>query len=71
MLIRYKVSNFLSFDEEQEISMIAGATKRKEEQLIDDGNLKLLKFSALYGANASGKSNLLKAIDFSKYNNIT
>lgn len=67
MLIRYKVSNFLSFDEEQEISMIAGATKRKEEQLIDDGNLKLLKFSALYGANASGKSNLLKAIDFSKY----
>ena len=67
MLIRYKVSNFLSFDEEQEISMIAGTTKRKEEQLIDDGNLKLLKFSALYGANASGKSNLLKAIDFSKY----
>ena len=67
MLIRYKVSNFLSFDGEQEISMIAGATKRKEEQLIDDGNLKLLKFSALYGANASGKSNLLKAIDFSKY----
>ena len=67
MLIRYKVSNFLSFDEEQQMSMIAGATKKKGEQLIDDGNLKLLKFSALYGANASGKSNLLKAIDFSKY----
>ena len=66
MLIRYKVSNFLSFDKEQQISMIAGAMKKKEEQLIDDGNLKLLKFSALYGANASGKSNLLKAIDFSK-----
>ena len=66
MLIRYKVSNFLSFNKEQQISMIAGAMKKKEEQLIDDGNLKLLKFSALYGANASGKSNLLKAIDFSK-----
>ena len=66
MLIRYKVSNFLSFDEEQQISMIAGAMKKKEEQLIDDGNLKLLKFSALYGANASGKSNLLKAVNFSK-----
>ncbi len=51
--------------------MIAGTTKRKEEQFIDDGNLKLLKFSALYGANASGKCNLLKTIDFSKYNNIT
>ena len=66
MLIRYKVSNFLSFDEEQQMSMIAGATKKKGEQLIDDGNLKLLKFSALYGANASGKSNLLKAINFSR-----
>ena len=66
MLIRYKVSNFLSFDKEQQISMIAGATKKKEEQLIDYGNLKLLRFSALYGANASGKSNLLKAIEFSQ-----
>lgn len=66
MLIRFKVSNFLSFYEEQTFSMIAGATKKKEEHLIDEDNLKLLKFSAIYGANASGKSNLLKAIDLSK-----
>lgn len=66
MLIRFKVSNFLSFNEQQEFSMIAGATKKKENHLINDDNLKLLKFSAIYGANASGKSNLLKAINFSK-----
>ena len=64
MLIRFKVSNFLSFDEQQEISMIAGAVKKKENHLIDKNNLKLLKFSAIYGANASGKSNLLKSIIF-------
>lgn len=67
MLIRFKVSNFLSFEETQEISMIAGATKKKEHHLITrNDNLKLLKFSALYGANASGKSNLIKAVQFSK-----
>lgn len=66
MLIRFRTSNFLSFDQEQELSMIAGNTKKKENHLIDENNLKLLKFSAIYGANASGKSNLLKAINFSK-----
>lgn len=66
MLIRFKVSNFLSFNEQQEFSMIAGATKKKENHLITEENLKLLKFSAIYGANASGKSNLLKAINFGK-----
>ena len=66
MLIRFKVSNFLSFEQEQELSMIAGTTKKKENHIINDNNLKLLKFSAIYGANASGKSNLLKAINFSK-----
>lgn len=66
MLIRFRTSNFLSFDQEQELSMIAGNTKKKENHLIDEYNLKLLKFSAIYGANASGKSNLLKAINFGK-----
>lgn len=66
MLIRFNVSNFLSFYEKQTFSMIAGATKKKEEHLIDEVDLKLLKFSAIYGANASGKSNLIKAIDFAK-----
>jgi len=66
MLIRFKVSNFLSFDKKQEFSMISGKTRAKEEHIQQDSELKLLKFSALFGANASGKSSLLKAIKFAQ-----
>jgi AAA15 family ATPase/GTPase len=71
MLIRFNIKNFLSFsarenDQSQEFSMIAGKVRSKKEHLYDDSRLKLLKFAAVYGANASGKSNLVKAIDFMK-----
>lgn len=66
MLIRFNVSNFLSFDEMQEFSMIGGKVRSKRDHVYDDKTLKLLKFAAVYGANASGKSNLIAAIDFAK-----
>lgn len=67
MLIRFKVANFLSFEDRQEISMISGKTRLKENHIQDEsGKLKLLKFSALFGANASGKSNLLKAMKYAQ-----
>lgn len=46
--------------------MIAGKVRSKKEHLQDNEKLKLLKFAAIYGANASGKSNLVKAVDFMK-----
>lgn len=69
MLIRFNVKNFLSFDESEdgkseEFSMIAGKVRNKKEHTGDDGNLRLLKFAAVFGANASGKSNLVKAMGF-------
>lgn len=69
MLIRFNVKNFLSFSasedgKSQEFSMIAGKVRSKKEHVCDDGKIKLLKFAAVYGANASGKSNLAKAFDF-------
>lgn len=69
MLIRFNVKNFLSFhakedDQSEEFSMIAGKVRSKKEHVLDDGKLKLLKFAAVYGANASGKSNLVKAMNF-------
>lgn len=69
MLIRFNVRNFLSFNEKEdgrteEFSMIAGKVRNKKEHTGDDGNLRLLKFAAVFGANASGKSNLVKAMDF-------
>lgn len=71
MLIRFNVKNFLSFNKTEEgksieFSMIAGKTTKKREHLYDDGNIKLLKLATIYGANASGKSNLIKALDFTK-----
>lgn len=66
MLIRFNVSNFLSFNEMQEFSMIGGKVRSKTEHLSDDSRLKLLKFAAIYGANASGKSNLISAMDFAR-----
>ena len=48
----------------EEFSMIAGKVRSKKEHLYDDGKIKLLKFAAVYGANAAGKSNLIKAMDF-------
>ena len=69
MLIRFNVKNFLSFSEREdgkseEFSMIGGKTRGKKEHIYEDGKIKLLKFAAVYGANAAGKSNLVKAIDF-------
>lgn len=67
MLISFSVANFLSFEEKQTLSLNAGLVRKKSERIYKDkaGN-RLVKFAALFGANASGKSNLVEAIGFSK-----
>lgn len=69
MLIRFNVKNFLSFSEREdgkteEFSMIAGKVRSKREHIYDNGKAKMLKFAAVYGANAAGKSNLVRAMEF-------
>lgn len=66
MLIRFTVDNFLSFNSEQEFSMNAGTATTFDYRVAKMEEQSILKFSALYGANASGKTNLVKAIDFSR-----
>lgn len=73
MLIEFKVSNFLSFKEEIRFSLAATSLKDKkvsDESVLfhpyDNDKFTLLKSAALYGANASGKSNLVKAMIFFK-----
>lgn len=71
MLIRFNVRNYLSFasrqdGKAQEFSMIPGKVRSKKDHLYEDSKIKLLKFAAVYGANASGKSNLVKAMDFAR-----
>lgn len=66
MMIRFNVGNFLSFKNVQEFSMIASKVRNKTNHLYMDKNLKLIKFAAIFGANASGKSNFVKAIEFAR-----
>ena len=66
MLLRFTVSNFLSFNNEQEFSMNVGTATTYDHRITKTPEQDILKFAAIYGANASGKSNLVKAIDFSK-----
>ena len=68
MLIRFIVENFSSFGGQAEFSMVAGRQRIHQEHLtkISDNDFKLLRTAAIYGANASGKSNLVKAMLFAK-----
>jgi len=67
MLIEFSVANFRSFRERQTLSMVATPKLRKRENVFKP-ELKgekfpdLLKVAVIYGPNASGKSNLLKAL---------
>lgn len=69
MLIRFFVENFLSFKDEVEFSMVAGRTRKHRDHIITTGkrnDIRLLKTGVIYGANASGKSNLIKAMAFAQ-----
>ena len=63
MLVEFRVRNFRSFRDEQVLSLVASRDTTLEENCVREGRLKLLKSVGVYGANASGKSNLIKAID--------
>lgn len=66
MLVQFKVKNVLSFKEEAVLDMSAiHAYKEHESNLIDIGiKEKFLRVAAIYGANASGKSNLYLAMRY-------
>ncbi|KAA3606431.1 MAG: ATP-binding protein [Calditrichaeota bacterium] len=66
MLIEFSVGNFLSFKETVTFSMVSASIKEHPKNTFESGKFKLLKSAEIYGANASGKSNLLKAMDFMK-----
>lgn len=64
MLIDFTVGNFLSFKDKVTLSMIGSSITGHECNYVDKGKFKLLKSAAIYGANASGKSNLIEAMRF-------
>lgn len=66
MFIGFSVSNYLSFKTTQTISMMASKVARHKEHILNGNGKKILKTGLIYGANAGGKSNLIRAIDFSR-----
>ena len=70
MIVEFSVQNFRSIKELQTISFVASGLKSsKEHSEVDlnnmavEGGMNLFKTIGIYGANASGKSNIFKALD--------
>ncbi|WP_299773958.1 AAA family ATPase [uncultured Pseudoteredinibacter sp.] len=70
MLIRFRVGNFSSFREPVEFSMVPTREKaHRDLHLYKSHSVKerdLLRAAVIYGANASGKSNFIKAFSFAE-----
>ena len=71
MLIDFTFKNFLSFKDEKTFSLIAANSVKEMEDKDGDSNVEIdlagnrfLRIAAIYGANASGKSNLIEAMAF-------
>jgi len=66
MFVKFTIQNFGSFSETQELSMVAANQRENPESLIQVKHPAgaLVRVAGIYGANASGKSNLLKALHF-------
>ena len=58
MLIEFSVKNFLSFKDKVTLSMEKGNGDEKLENVFTKNDVDLLRTTAIYGANASGKSTL-------------
>ncbi|MCL2222292.1 MAG: ATP-binding protein [Oscillospiraceae bacterium] len=63
MLVQFSVTNYRSLKDKVTVSLLAGADKEHASDLIQaDGKKQLVPTAAIYGANASGKSNVLMAL---------
>lgn len=67
MLLEFSVGNFLSFKEVKTLSLIAASiSDYKESNIINTTRHSLIKGAVIYGANASGKSNFIRAMSTMK-----
>ncbi len=70
MLLQFSVRNFLSFRDEVVLNMLPAKSRLMPAHVIEDKQGKkteCLPLAVLYGANASGKTNLVNAIDFVRH----
>jgi AAA15 family ATPase/GTPase len=68
MLIRFTVENFRSIHEEVVFSLLPGTMQKHQQHIIANANSQIdaLRMAVIYGANASGKSNIVRAIGFAR-----
>ena len=65
MLVQFTLKNVMSFKDETTLDMTAiNAYKEHDSNLIHGRKEKFLRVAAIYGANASGKSNLYLAMSY-------
>ena len=65
MLINFSIQNFGSIKDKQTLSFEADKSKHLEDYyVIEKNGLRLLKLGLIYGANASGKTTILQALQF-------
>lgn len=69
MILQFSFGNVLSFKEPATLSMVASSLKEPRLNndsviIMDDTNLGVLSSAVIFGANASGKSNVIKAFQF-------
>ena len=63
MILKFKVKNFLSIREEQTLDFTASADKTYEDYaVVKINDVRISKLGIVYGRNAYGKSNIIKAL---------
>lgn len=64
MLIQFNFKNFKSFRDEVTLDLSAAKMTEFVERVVTVGNERILPMAAIYGANASGKSNIYNAFEY-------
>ena len=73
MIVSFSVENWMSFRDKATLSMVASRERQHGERVarLDKYQMRLLPAAAVYGGNASGKTNLFKALAFAKTQVVT
>ena len=66
MLINFSFGNFRSFRDIKSLRMEAGRVEDLSDSVIEKDGFRLLPVAAIYGANSSGKTNVIKAMGMCK-----
>ena len=66
MLLDFSVRNFSAIGEKQRLSMLTGKARGKAHHTLKAGSQRALKLLSIYGANAAGKSTVIRAMNFSR-----